>query len=116
VIDLSKYVLETLWKDHEFSLSRGSNNENGSRMLVLSPLGEYTSPETSEQLDHEHAFREELDPTWAAQPIATVSHRDRTVRVSSDPWRAAQRAAYARPIGLTTSLQLAISLSNGICR
>jgi hypothetical protein len=57
----------------------------GCRVLVLSPLAEYPAPEILKWLEHAYSLREQLDSTWAAQPIALARHWDRTVLVSEDP-------------------------------
>jgi hypothetical protein len=63
VIDLSRYVLEALWKDEEFILYRGRSKDDASGVLVLSPVLRYPRPESLKRLEHEYSLREELDPT-----------------------------------------------------
>ena len=85
MIELSKYVLETLRKDEDFILYRGRTNDAGSQILALSPLAEYPAPEILKRLEHEYSLKEELDPTWAARPMAIARHWDRPVLVLEDP-------------------------------
>jgi hypothetical protein len=110
VIELSRHVFEPLRKDEEFILYRGWSRDNASqaafasrlrnatarlgrapapagdnRVLVLSPVAEYPTPETLKRLDHEYSFRGELDATWAARPIAMARRQGRTVLVLADP-------------------------------
>jgi hypothetical protein len=42
-------------------------------------------PESLKRLEREYCLRQELDPAWAAQPIALGRHGDRTVLVLEDP-------------------------------
>jgi hypothetical protein len=70
VIELSQYVFEALRKDEEFVLYRGRSKDDGSQVLVLSPLAEYPAPKILEWLEHAYSLREQLDQAWAAQPIA----------------------------------------------
>jgi hypothetical protein len=85
VIELSRHVFEPLRKDEDFILYRGRSKDDASQVLVLSPLAEYPTPESLKRLEREYSFREELDPTWAARPIAIACHWDRTVLVLEDP-------------------------------
>ena len=83
--ELSRYIFETLRKDQEFVLYRGRSKRDGSWVLVLSPVAEYPAAETLKRLEHEYSLREELDPAWAARPIAIARHWDRPVLVMDDP-------------------------------
>jgi hypothetical protein len=143
VIDLSRYLFEALWKDEEFILYRGRSKDDASqaasassgaalildegnasqeprrsvshsRILVLSPLAEYPAPEILKWLEHAYSLREQLDPTWAARPIALARHWDRTVLVSEDPGGVPLDQSPGQVFDLAFSLRLAISLSNAI--
>jgi hypothetical protein len=46
---------------------------------------EYPAPETLKRLEHEYSLREELDPAWAARPIAITRHWDRPVPALENP-------------------------------
>jgi hypothetical protein len=81
VIELSRYVFETLRKDEHFGLYRGRSRDNGCGVLVLSPLAEYPAPEILKWLEHAYSLREELDPAWAVRPAAITRHWNRTVLV-----------------------------------
>jgi hypothetical protein len=85
VTELSKYVFEALRKDQELILYRGRSKRDASRVLVLSPVAKYSAPERLKRLEHEYSLREELDPAWAARPIAIARHWDRPVLVLDDP-------------------------------
>jgi PAS domain S-box-containing protein len=114
MIELSKYVLEALWKDEEFILYRGRSKDDASQVLVLSPVAEYSTPESLKRLEHECSFREELDPRWAARPIAMVRHWDRPVLALEDPGGAPLDQLLGHPLDLASSLRLAIGLSSAI--
>ena len=54
VIELSRFILEALWKDEEFILYRGRGESDASQVLVLSPGVEYPTPgewETQRRID-----------------------------------------------------------------
>jgi serine/threonine protein kinase len=143
VIELSRYVLETLRKDEEFILYRGRsqgdprqaafasygapselgrdavsvfgrNEASRSRVLVLSPLAEHPRPESLKRLEHECSLKEELDPAWAARPIAIARHWDRTVLVLEDPGGVPLDQLVGQPLELTSWLHLAIGLTTAI--
>jgi PAS domain S-box-containing protein len=116
VIELSKYILEMPWKDNEFNLYRGRSEDDASQILVLSPVVTYPSPETLKRLEHEYSLREELDPAWAARPIAIARHWDRTVLVLEDPGGVPLDQLLGQPLDLAFSLRLAVGLSSAIDR
>jgi len=114
MIDLSRYVFEALRKDEEFILYRGRNEAAPVNVLVLSPVAEYPTPESLKRLEHAYSLREELDPGWAARPIAMARHWDRTVLVSEDPGGVPLHQLLSEPLDVTFSLRVAISLSTAI--
>jgi serine/threonine protein kinase len=72
------------------------------------------SPESLKRLEHEYSLREELDPTWAARPIAIARHWDRPVLVLEDPGGVPLDQLLGQPLDLALSLRLAIGLSIAI--
>jgi hypothetical protein len=128
VIELSRYVLEALRKDEEFTFYRGRSKDDASQVLVLSPLAEYPAPEILKSLEQAYSLREEVDPKWAARPIAMARYWDRTVLVLEDPGgvplshlfglaldaSGEPPAASRQPLDIRLELRLAISLSAGI--
>ena len=114
MIELSRYVLEALGKDEEFILCRGRSKDDASQVLVLSPLAEYPAPEVLKSLEQAYSLREELDPKWAARPIAMARHRDRPALVLEDPGGAPLNQLLGQPLEVALSLRLAISLSRAI--
>jgi PAS domain S-box-containing protein len=151
VIDLSQYVFEALRKDDEFILYRGRSKDDGSkaafasysaplilaepnvsggdpgsagpsRVLVVSPVTEYPAPEILRWQEHAYCLREELDPTWAARPMAIARHWDRTVLVLEDPGgepldqllgQPLERSHARAPLG---DLGILLRLAIGLCR
>ena len=114
VIELSQYVFEALRKDEEFILYRGRGKDDGSQVLVLSPLTEYPAPKILEWLEHAYSLREQLDQAWAAQPRAIARHWNRTVLVLTDPGGVPLDQLLGRPLDVAFWLRLAISLSAAI--
>src|ERR1700686_1783927 len=114
VIDLSRYIFEALRKDEEFILYRGRSEDAPVKVLVLSPVVEYPTPESLKRLEHAYSLREELNPRWAARPIAMARHWDRTVLVLEDPGGVPLDQLLGHPMDLAFSLHLAIGLSTAI--
>ncbi|HYY27734.1 MAG TPA: AAA family ATPase, partial [Chthoniobacterales bacterium] len=114
VIELSTYVFDALRKDEEFILYRGRSKDDASRVLVLSPVAAHPMPESLKRLEHEYSLKEELDPTWAARPIAIARHWDRTVLVSEDPGGVPLDQLVRHPLDVAFWLRLAIGLSSAI--
>jgi PAS domain S-box-containing protein len=106
--------LEALRKDEEFILYRGRSQGDASQVLVLSPVAEYPRPESLKRLEYEYSLREELDPAWAARPIAMARHLDRTVLELEDPGGVPLDQLLGYPLDLAPLLRLAISLSTAI--
>ena len=116
MIELSRYVFEVLRKEEDFILYRGRSKDDGSQVLVLSPLAEYPAPEILKWLEHAYSLREELDPTWAARPTEIARHWDRTVLVLEDPGGVPVDQLSGQPLELGFWLRLAINLSTAIDR
>jgi PAS domain S-box-containing protein len=127
VIELSTYNLEPLRNDKELYLYRGRSGHDDSQILVVSPAAEYPAPETLKRLEHEYSLREELEPAWAARPIAITHHWNRPVLVLEDPGGvpldqllgpvgngSAAVDAGRQPLDLASSLRLATGISIAI--
>jgi PAS domain S-box-containing protein len=116
VIELSKYVFQTLRKDKDFNLYRGRSKDDTSQILVLSPVVEHPMPANLKRLEHEYSLRDELDPTWATRPIAMVRHWDRMVLALEDLGGLPLDQLLGEPLDLALSLALAIGLAAAIDR
>jgi len=116
VIDLSRYNLETLRKDEELILYRARSKDDGTQVLVLSLVAGHPKPESLTRLEHEYCLREELDPTWAARPIAIARDRERPVVLLEDPGGVPLDRLLGQPLDVAFSLRLAIGLSSAIDR
>src|SRR5262249_43311418 len=88
-MDLCDYLLETLRQDGEFILYRGRHRHPGEAgpptLLLVTPLAERPAPASLRRMEQEYSSRADLDPEWAAQPLALVSHNGRTMLVLADP-------------------------------
>ena len=85
ITELSEYVLEPLREDADCTLYRGRQYGNPSPVLVVALAAEQPSPQVLRRLEHEYSLAGELDPAWAAMPLALTRHEGRTVLVLKDP-------------------------------
>src|SRR5713101_5331963 len=81
----SGYVLEPLREGADFTLYRGRRHDNPSPVLAIVPSAEHPSPQSLRRLEHEYSLAAELDPSWAAKPLALTRHEGRTILLLNDP-------------------------------
>jgi serine/threonine protein kinase len=119
-MDLSEYILEMLRQDGEFILYRGRHRRPGEvnlpTTLLVTPLAEHPALASLRRLEQEYSLRAELDPGWAAQPLALVWHQGRTMLVLADPGGEPLDRLLGSPLELTTFLRLAVRLSAALGR
>src|ERR1700726_1256775 len=111
---LSGYVLVPLRESADFTLYRGRKHDDPSPVLAIA-LFEQPSPQSVRRLMHEYSFAAELDPAWAAKPLAITRHEGRTILVLQDPGgqpldRILERDQ-GQPLDLTRFLSTAIGLA-----
>jgi len=82
--DLSTAVLNVLWGDGEFVLSRAVRGERLPSLLTLTPASSRPAAVTVERLESSYALRDELDPAWAALPLAVVRYDGRPTLLLAD--------------------------------
>ena len=70
----SGYVLEPLRQGADFTLYRGRQHSNPSPVLVVAVTPEQPSAQGVRRLEHEYSLVVELDPAWAAKPLALTRH------------------------------------------
>src|SRR5712675_1479079 len=115
MIEPSGYVLEPLREGGEFTLYRGRQHGNASPVLAVALAAEQPSPQGLRRLEHEYSLAAELDPGWAAKPLALTRHDGRTILVLRDPGgepldRVLDRDQ-GQPLDLTRSLRIAVGLA-----
>ncbi|MBR0697835.1 ATP-binding sensor histidine kinase [Bradyrhizobium lablabi] len=111
---LSGYVLVPLRESADFTLYRGRKHDDPSPVLAIA-LFEQPSPQSVRRLMHEYSFAAELDPAWAAKPLAITRHEGRTILLLKDPGgqpldRILERDQ-GQPLDLTRFLSTAIGLA-----
>ncbi len=111
----SEYVLEPLREGAELTLYRGRQRVNSSPVLVVAPTAAQPLPQSLRRLEHEYSLAVELEPAWAAKPLALTRHEGRTILVLADPGgepldRVLERGR-EQPLDLARLLRLAINLA-----
>src|SRR6202521_3700765 len=111
----SGYVLVPLREGADFTLYRGRQHGNPRPVLAVALAAEQPSPQSLRRLEHEYSLAAELDPAWAATPLALTRHEGRAILVLKDPGgepldRILERDQ-GQPLDLTCFLRIAISLA-----
>ena len=114
----SDYVLEPIRSREEFTLYRGRQRGNPMPLLAMAPTAEQPLPQSLRRLEHEYSLAAELDPAWAAKPLALTSHQGRTILVLADPGGVpldrVREQDRARPPDLARFLRLAVNLATAL--
>src|ERR1700730_16203323 len=109
VIELCGYVFSVL-QEGEFTLYRGCGDGLDPILLVV-PLGEHPALESVKRLAGEDALRAELDPCWAAPPLALSRYHNRLALVLKDPGGLPLNRLLGLALDLSQFLGIAISLA-----
>jgi PAS domain S-box-containing protein len=109
------YLLVPIRKGSDFSLYRGQQHGNRSPVLVVAPTAEHPSPESLRRLAHEYSLASEIDPEWAAKPLALTRHEGRTILVLKDPGGEPLdqilNLCQGQPLDVKRALRIAIALT-----
>jgi hypothetical protein len=54
-------------------------------VVLLALASDQPSPQSLRRLEHEYSFAAELDPAWAAKPLALTRHEGRTFLILKKP-------------------------------
>src|SRR5467141_1689798 len=85
MIELSRYVFETLREDEEFAFFRGRRDDGElPSILLIAPVSEHPVPAILERLEHEYSLRDELDSDWTARPLTLVRREARPMLILED--------------------------------
>jgi serine/threonine protein kinase len=115
MIELSRYVFETLHEDEEFAFCRGRTDEGElPTILLIAPISEHPNPAILERLEHEYALRDELDSDWAARPLALVRREGRTKLILEDPGGEPLDRFLGQPMELSRFLRFAVGLATAL--
>jgi serine/threonine protein kinase len=112
MIELSRYVFETLREDEEFAFCRGRRDDSElPTILLVAPVSEHPVPAILERLEHEHALRDELDSDWAARPLTLVRREGRPMIILRDPGGEPLDRLLGQPMESSRFLGFAVGLA-----
>ena len=109
MLDPSTYALSLLRRG-DLLLYRGFR-EGVPPILLAVPAGEPPPLHLLQRVEREFALRQDLDPAWAAQPIALTRFRDQPALALQDPGGAPLDEAPGRRLDLAAFLQTAIAIT-----
>src|SRR5450631_3736614 len=110
-IDLSGYSLEVLHVNGEFVVERARHPESGGSFLIRKPEHPHTDEASGQRLEHEFALAGELDPAWAARPLALKRFRGRPAMVLTDPGGVPLDKLLKEPLEIGYFLKVAAGLA-----
>src|SRR5258707_1308973 len=110
VIDLSRYVFETLREDEQLVLERGRGDRDLSAILVVAPVSEHPVPAILKRLEHEYGLRAELDSDWAARPLTLARREGRPMLILEDPGGEPLDRLLGEPMELNRFFRFAVGL------
>jgi hypothetical protein len=114
----SAYVLVPLRVGADFTLYRSRQRGNPSLVLAVALAAEQPSPQTLRRLEHEYSLAAELNPAWAAKPLALTRHEGWTILLLKDPGGEPLDLSLERdrgqPPDLTRFLRIAIGLATAL--
>jgi hypothetical protein len=79
-----EYVLEPIRNGAEFTLYRARQPGNPKPLLVVASTAEPPLPQTMRRLEHEYSLAAELEPAWAAKPLA-LTQSEKTILIIGIP-------------------------------
>ncbi|MES2073543.1 MAG: AAA family ATPase [Pseudomonadota bacterium] len=102
---------QKLRKDSEFIVSRGHRSRDQKPVLIVQPAAEHPTTAILLRLQHEFNLRNELDPSWAAQPLALINTNGKTTLILED----AGGQSLDQLLGRAVELPLFLRVAVGIC-
>src|ERR1700726_383076 len=112
MIELSRYVFETLREDEEFAFCRGRKDDGElPTVLLVAPVSEHPVPAILERLEHEYSLGDQLDSDWAARPLTLVRREGRPMLILEDPGGEPLDRLLGQPMELSRFLRFAVGLA-----
>lgn len=111
----SGYALVPIREGADFTLYCRRQPDDPSHVFFVALSADQPSTPRLRRLEHEYSLASELDPAWAAKPLAFTRHDGRTVLILNDPGgepldQVLERKK-AQPLDLTSFLDIAIGMA-----
>src|SRR5262245_57613380 len=81
---------------------------------MLGPASAHPEPDTLRRIDHEYSLRDELDGSWAAQPLAVSRHNDQLVLILQDRGGEPLARLIHGPMEIQRCLRIALGLATAL--
>ena len=114
--DLTDCVIETLREDGEFVISRARKGESLPGWLLISPALEQPAASSLAQIEQVYALRDEVDPSWATQPVEVLRHQGKLTLLLHDPGGDFLESLLGRPMEVALGLRIAIATARALGR
>src|ERR1700740_1766584 len=112
VIELSRYVFQTLRLDGECEFSRGRRGDSEiPNILLVAPTSEHPLPAILGRFEREYLIRGQLDSRWAARPLTLVRRDGRPVLILEDVGGEPLDRLMGQPMELNRFIALACGLA-----
>jgi PAS domain S-box-containing protein len=115
IVEISAYTGKCLHEDEEFILYRARASEAElPSVLLLIPTSTRPAVESLKKIEHEYSFRDDLDTTWAARPLALSQWNGQKALVLEDPGGEPLHRLIQGPIETRQFLRIAIGLAGAL--
>ena len=111
--------LEVLSQDGGLVLGRGwREGAGGGRqdVLIVLPTSQQPALTALDRLAHEYSFKDELDSTWAVQPLELVRDRGQSILVLEDPGGVLLSELLDAPMEIGRFLRIAIAVTAALAK
>src|SRR5215831_16532279 len=108
---------QILWRDSERVFSRGWRlDDEGKRcaVLLVAPAADHPSRSTLDHFSHEYELKDELDSTWAVQPLELVREANRTMLVLDDAGGEPLEMLLGAPMDMGRFLRLGCTIASAL--
>jgi PAS domain S-box-containing protein len=111
--------LELLSQDGGLLLGRGWREDAGGGrqdVLIVLPASEQPALTALDRLAHEYSFKDELDGTWAVQPLELLRDRGQSMLVLEDPGGELLGELLGTPMETGRFLRIAIAIAAALAK
>src|SRR5580704_2380352 len=108
------YSFEKLRDDGELTVSRGRRAKDGHSVLLLSTASDHPSPSSINRIKHAYSLRDELDSSWAIQPLELLNPHGIPALLLDDPGGDFLDEVLGRSPSLEELLRLAIAITRAL--
>jgi predicted ATPase/signal transduction histidine kinase len=116
MVEISKYLFESLLTDGEFNLYRGRGTEGVRSILVVAPVLRRPDQEAVRRLEHEYSLLERLELDCALKALTLIHHEGRIMLVLADPGSGVfgLDRLLGQPMDVGRFLRIGINLAAGL--